>query len=203
MTTAREVALEDRHAGQFVPATLLERIDTAYAQRTDDRWVTFLAVEGASAQANGITLSLPEHAHWRWARKVAIVGHLLPYPTLAIEVAGDAQGLMLLQTDGQFGRLAEQFGKPLVYVVFLATAPWNLPAIVARPRFRGVGSMLMRAAVELSVDLGFKGRIGLHSLPQSEKFYESLGMTTVGRDPDKENLNYCEMTPEQAAAFLR
>lgn len=202
MTTEREVALEDRLSGQFVPAKLLERIDVAYARRTDDLWVTFLAAEAAKLQVNGVTLLPPQHSHWRWGRKVAIVAHLLPYPTLAIEFEGDAQGLMLLETDGKFGLLPAQIGKPLVYVVFLATAPWNLPAVVQRPRFRGVGSVLMRAAVEMSVDLGFKGRIGLHSLPQSEKFYEGIGMTALGRDLDKENLNYCEMTPEQAMAFL-
>jgi GNAT superfamily N-acetyltransferase len=198
-----EIALEDRHSGQFVPAALIERVDVAYARRTDDLWVTFLAAEVAKAQTEGVALQLPEHAHWRWETKVAIIQHLLSYPTLAIEFEGDAQGLMMLKTDGEFARLPVQSGKPLVYVVFLATAPWNLPMVVRRPRFRGVGTVLMRAAVEMSVDLGFKGRIGLHSLPQAEPFYENLGMTAGGCDPDKENLNYCEMTPEQAAAFLR
>lgn len=203
MIVNREVALEDRHSGQFVRALLIERIDVAYARRTDDLWVTFLAAEVAKAQAAGITLPLPQHAHWRWERKVAIVGHLLPYPTLAVEFEGDAQGLMLLETDGKFGRLPGQTGRPLVHVVFLATAPWNLPAIVQRPRFRGVGTILLRAAVEMSLDLGFKGRIGLHSLPQSEAFYASLGMIGMGQDPDKENLTYFEMAPAQAEAFIR
>lgn len=199
----REVALEDRHAGEFVAATLIDRIDAAYARRADDLWLTFLTAEIAKAHASGSPLQVPEHAHWRWERKVATVGHLLLYPTSAVEFEGDAQGLMLLKTDGEFARSPGQVGRPLVYVVFLATAPWNLPAVVARPRFRGVGTMLLRAAVESSVDLGFKGRLGLHALPQSEAFYAGIGMTEWGHDPQKENLNYFEMTPEQAAAFLR
>jgi len=198
-----EVALEDRHAGHIVPATLVERIDVTYARRTDDLWLTFLAAEVARARAAATSLSLPEHAHWRWERKVAAAGHLLPYPTLAIEFESEAQGLMMLKTDGEFARLPGETGKPLVYVVFLATAPWNLPAVVARPRFRGVGTVLLRAAVETSLDLGFKGRLGLHSLSQSEPFYAGLGMTALGNDPKKENLNYCEMTPAQAVAFVR
>lgn len=199
----QEVALEDRHAGHIVPARLIERIDVAYARRTDDLWLTFLTAEVAKAHAGGLTLPLPQHAHWRWERKVAMVGHLLPYPTLAIEFEGDAQGLMLLKTDGEFARLPGELGKPLVYVVFLATAPWNLTSVVARPRFRGVGSVLLRAAVEISSDLGFKGRLALHALPQSEVFYERLGMTALGNDPKKENLKYFEMTPGQADAFIR
>lgn len=39
------------------------------------------------------------------------------------------------------------------------------------PRLRGVGTALVTAAVALSEDEGFKGRIGLHSLPQAEDFY--------------------------------
>ena len=198
-----EVAIEDRHAECIVPATLVERIDVAYARRTDDLWLTFLAAEIAKAQAAGAQLSPPEHVHWRWERKVAAVDRLLPYPTLAIEFEGDAQGLMMLKTDGEFAQLPVETGKALVYVVFLATAPWNLPAVVSRPRFRGVGTVLLRSAVETSLDLGFKGRLGLHSLPQSEQFYARLGMTPLGKDPKKQNLTYFEMTPAQATAFVR
>jgi hypothetical protein len=199
----REIALEDRHSGQFVPARLIERIDVNYARHADDLWRTFEAAEVAQATARGVVLPPQQHSHWRWEKKVTIVGHLLPYPTLAVECNGDPQGLMLLETDGKFAEAPGQSGKPLVYVVFLATAPWNLPTVVKRPRFRGVGTGLMRAAIEVSIDLDFKGRIGLHSLHQSESYYEALGMTALGRDPKKENLNYYEMTPEQATAFLR
>jgi hypothetical protein len=194
------LALHDRHADEFVQATLIERIDREYAARTDGQWLTFAAAEAARASLAGAPM--PEHAHWRWERKVARVAHLLPYPTLSVECEGVAQGLMLLKTDGEVARLPAELTRPLVYVVFLASAPWNLPTAL-RPRFRGVGTSLMRAAVEISLDLGFKGRIGLHALPQSEPFYDQVGMTALGRDVDKENLNYFEMAPAQAAAFIR
>jgi hypothetical protein len=53
------------------------------------------------------------------------------------------------------------------------------------------------------MDLGFKGRIALHSLPQANAWYERLGMATFGPDAEKQNLNYYEMTAEGAAAFIR
>ena len=50
---------------------------------------------------------------------------------------------------------------------------------------------------------GFKGRIGLHSLPQSNNFYANkVGMTDMGQDEEYQNLRYFEMTPEQAEAFI-
>jgi hypothetical protein len=201
VSEAREVAVEDLHAGKFVPATLIERIDLDYARGADDLWVTFLAAEQARVEAAGIPFTPPEHAHWRWERILSIVHNLLSFPCFAIEVQGEPQGLMLLKTDGAFARLPEQEDKPLVEVQYLSTAPWNL-RLVARPRFRGVGTMLMRAAIETSLDLEFKGRIGLRALPQAEDFYDRLDITCLGRGIEKENLKYYEMTPEQASAFL-
>jgi hypothetical protein len=56
--------------------------------------------------------------------------------------------------------------------------------------------------VRKSVEEGFKGRLGLHSLPNSERFYlEACRLTAVGRDP-KQNLLWLEFTPEQAERFL-
>jgi hypothetical protein len=112
---------------------------------------------------------------------------------------------MLLETDGHFARIATQAGSPLVYVNLLATAPWNLPEVNDPPRYRGVGTILLAAAATLSVDLGFKGRLGLHSLPRSEHWYERLKITNLGPDPDpqKQNLKYYEMTPDQAQYLIR
>lgn len=67
----------------------------------------------------------------------------------------------------------------------------------------GVGSILMHAIVELSKEQEFKGRVGLHSLPQANSFYaNTCGMTDLEIDPAKEGLHYFEMTPEQAEAFI-
>jgi hypothetical protein len=66
-----------------------------------------------------------------------------------------------------------------------------------------VGKVLLQAAIAMSDEEGFKGRIGLHSLPQAETFYSNIGMTNCGIDVSYENLRYFEMTPEQAAAFIQ
>jgi hypothetical protein len=68
---------------------------------------------------------------------------------------------------------------------------------------RGVGSVLIGTAIELSKELEFKGRIGLHSLPQANGFYANFcGMTDMGPDSANHDLRYFEMTPEQAEAFI-
>lgn len=119
-----------------------------------------------------------------------------------VECGVDMQGLMLVSTAGHPCRIPEQRGKDQVYVEFVATAPWNWPELVAEPRYGLVGRVLIATAVNLSVAEGFRGRIGLCSLPQAETFYaNNCGMTDHGIDA-KERLRYFEMTPDQAAAFL-
>lgn len=114
------------------------------------------------------------------------------------------QGLMLVATAGYVCRIPEQQNRDAVYVDYIATAPWNSPSITESPRFGMVGRVLIAAAIQLSLDEGFKGRLGLHSLPQAEEFYRAqCGRTDLGADKRKQNLRYFEMTPEQAADFLR
>lgn len=188
--------------GSFVDAVLHERIDAGYALQVDDVWKAHLAAEEARAVAEGRAIPFLEHGHWEWGEKVKDSAHLLSCPTLAIECAGQPQGLMLLKTDGHFGMLPGELDKPLVYVVYLATAPWNLRALVGQPRFAGVGLVLLHAAIQMSLDNEFKGRIGLHSLPQAEEFYERQGFQCLGVDPKKENLKYYELSPQAASEFI-
>ncbi len=63
---------------------------------------------------------------------------------------------------------------PLVYVSCLEVAPWNKTASPRR-QYRGLGQLLLRFACIRSQALGYKGVVGLHSLPAAEGFYERLG----------------------------
>ncbi len=95
-------------------------------------------------------------------------------------------------------------GKPLVYVDYIATAPWNLRSLTDTPRYRGVGKVLIEAAITFSRDCGMGGRIGLHALPQAESFYrDTCGMTDLGEDANEYDLRYFEMDESQVAAFLK
>lgn len=202
MSSTHSILVQDLTLGDYVDALLHERIDEAYAKRADDQWLAYIAAAEGKANALGQPFSAPGNAHWRWHAKVSESAHLLSLPTLAIECQGNPQGLMLLRTDGHFARLREQEGKPLVYVCYLASAPWNLREISNKPLFNGIGTLLIRAAVQQSLELEFRGRIGLHSLPKAEGFYERHGFDCLGVDTDKENLKYYELSPEAAAEFL-
>lgn len=129
-----------------------------------------------------------ESRGWDWRKKVNSITSLLAYPSFAVESDGETQGLMIVNLT-RYCELPAQRSQPLVYVEFLETAPWNRSTLVATPRFKRVGNILIYTAVDLSLKEGFDGRIGLHSLPQSGAWYrDKCGMSDLGIDTRKEDL---------------
>ncbi|MEH2393829.1 MAG: GNAT family N-acetyltransferase [Nostoc sp.] len=68
--------------------------------------------------------------------------------------------------------------------------------------YKGVGSSLLKFAIEHSFYLDYKGRLGLHSLPGAENFYRKFGMVDLGYDSNKQGLRYFEISSDQAEKIL-
>ena len=96
---------------------------------------------------------------------------------------------------------ARPAGQELVYIDYVATAPWNRRQIQDPERLRGVGSLLVGTAVEASRMKGLDGRCGLHSLPSAEPFYRKIGMKDFGADASYHGLVYFEFDAAAAHAF--
>lgn len=143
----------------------------------------------------------PQSLHWNWMNKTAQVQGLLAYRGFSVVADNVTQGMAQVDLT-KSAKEVSQAGKPLVYIEYLEVAPWNRPEIGTTPRLRGVGTALLTASVALSFEQEFKGRIGLHALPQADTFYRRCGMTDLGQDPAYHNLRYFEMTNAQANAFL-
>jgi hypothetical protein len=196
------VDLLNRMTGGFEPAEVFRELDQKNLDDFEGRWRPMLENRRSefeswaeAAEANA------QDSHWKWVEKARDAACSLQYETFAIECVGETQGLMLVDVT-KFARVDGQQGRELAYIELLATAPWNRPKFVPTPRYKGIGRVLLGTAITLSVELGFKGRIGLHSLPQSESWYKSeAGFTDGGYDSAK-NMRYFEMTEVQAAAFI-
>jgi hypothetical protein len=90
-------------------------------------------------------------------------------------------------------------GAWVLYLDYVEIAPWNVRVpldrakpVVREPRFTRVGTSLLGEAVRMSFGATASGRVGLHSLPQSEDFYSRCGMTRIGPDPSYYDLVYFE-----------
>lgn len=205
MSNRTAVYLIDRKTEQLVEATLIDGVTRDDVEQAEALWKPFLDEQLKRMQAEGIPKSRwPQHRHWDWRHKQESTELYLACRMFGIECGSEMQGLMLVLTAGKHCRIESQAGKPLVYVQFLAAAPWNVPSIVKQQRYGLVGSILIATAIHLSIEEEFQGRIGLHSLPQSDEFYrDRCRMTDLGPDPAVQNLRYFEMTLEQASEFLK
>jgi len=200
---ASTIYLLDVPSGEAVEAELRDAIEEKQLIDWQTQWQpALIAVLQQLAQRHVPIADWPQSWHWNWRTKMAQVHGLLAFQGFSVVCADVTQGLMRVDLT-KFARVPAEDGKPLVFVDYLEVAPWNRPELGHAPRYRGVGTALVTAAVALSEQEGFKGRIGLHSLPQADAFYrDRCCMTDLGPDSSCQNLRYFEMTPEQARKFL-
>ncbi len=188
---------------KLVEAALIEGLTIREVELADLAWSpTIEQTKKLLIKNNVPSDKWPQHLHWDWRNKRKKT-NFLNYKWFGIKCNGDWQGLLLLELAQHFCQIKEQKGKPLVYLQYLATAPWNTPALVGEPLYSLVGKIFVTVAIEESIQQEFKGRIGLHSLPQSESYYSKVcKMTDLGKDPTADNLRYFEMTEKHAQKFL-
>jgi hypothetical protein len=206
MSQAQEpVAIVDRATGNPVAAILHKELDELEIIDAEIAWSPERLQKLRELRKNKVPASnLPQHVHWNWALKAVHTSGMLAYRSFGIEAAGKMQGLMIvgLGLIGKDARLDPDKGKPLVYVDFIETAPWNAKEFTSSPIYKGVGVRLIQAATRLSIDESFAGRVGLHTLPQSAGFYaNACEMTSLGLDSN--NLEYLELTGAKAAVLIK
>ncbi len=190
------VALRDANR-QAVAADLIVGVTVDEVDETVALWTPFkLACEQAGHRS--------EHSHWDWSKKARAIRGATYYTVAGVRIGTEMQGLLLWgDLFSPTARHPTQLGHDLVYVHFVSTAPWNDRELVDAPKFVGAGTLLLRTAVERSLDLGYKGRLGLHSLTKAEEFYrDKCKMIDMGIDQSHENLRYYEFTPQLAQDFL-
>ena len=192
------VSIKNRSRGDYEDVDLFHGVDAATLRSIDRDWKPIF--EGATDGDK------PEDAHWDWQAKVLHAqSDPMTYELFSVEASGMTQGLLMAAKGGvnSFSRHPEHPRKPIVYLNFLATAPWNRPGVVAAPLYKGIGRVLVGTAVSLSIEEGFAGRIGLHSLAGAETFYrDAIGMTDLDTDPANQDLRYFELSETQALVLL-
>lgn len=196
------IYLLDGATGDGVEAELRDAIEQAHLEDWQVKWLPALLDVLQELHRKGVPMSQwPQSAHWNWAQKIAQVEGLLAFRGFSIVAQGLTQGLARVDLT-KMAREPSQVGKPLVYIEYLEAAPWNRPELGTTPRLRGVGTALVAAAIALSEEEGFGGRVGLHSLPQADEFYRRCRFIDLGPDQAYQNLRYFELTPQQARVFL-
>lgn len=206
---ATTIRILDLHKNDVVDALLHSGLTEDQIRAAQEEWEPVRKASIERLLQQGYELDqLPKHWGWDWTRKIKQLSNpLLGF--YAIECAGSMQGLLEVAKEGHLAKLPSQKDKPLIYIKYVETAPWNIKLLGPKPRYGGIGSRLVRVAIELSVDEGCKGRVGLHSLPGTNKgepewFYrEVCTMESIEAERDGEGLLYFELTAERAENFLK
>lgn len=131
-----------------------------------------------------------EESYWNWDIKNRIYLSRDNYEGYTIECQQIAQGFILIETQNHRSWVNQKH--KLVYVQILETAPWNRRSFQPLPTYKLVGTALLKFAQLRSEELGYRGLVGLHSLPKSESFYRQMKMIDCGRDEEREQLTYFE-----------
>lgn len=202
--SAKRAQLIDGTTGAVVAVTLHANLNARNLELIERVWSGHRARLMADLLRRGVPeANWPQSLHWNWMAKAGDLGQLA-VNGIGVEINGEWQALMMTKTVPYVAVHTADRGKPIVYVDYVEAAPWNwsIAALAPlRPRFKGSGTLLLREAVCRSFREEFHGRVGLHALPQAERFYEHCGMTKFGPDPKKQNLTYFEFNPEQARRF--
>lgn len=197
------VSIYDHASQQEVEAFIFDDVTPDHLRETL-KWRPSVARAAKQIYTSGDT-NVPGHYKWDWTSKEGDLA-FLACTFFGIEYSGELQGIIKVDKVGHVGRLEAQAGKDLIYVDYLESAPWNVPALAQAAniplRYGLVGINLMAATVNLSIEETFSGRVALHSLPTSESFYTKIGMRQHSRDPLKQCLMWYEFTPELALKFL-
>lgn len=195
--------LKHVQTGKMVEAALIASLTLREVELADVAWAPMIEQRKKLLLQNKIPQDQwPQHLHWDWRSKRKKTG-FLNYKWIGIKCDGEWQGLLLMELAQHFCQIAEQHGKPLIYLQYLATAPWNDTNFVDQPKYSLVGMNLMTVAIQESIEQEFRGRIGLHALPQADTYYAKVcKMTDPDKDPAMQDLRYFEMTEKQALKFL-
>ncbi len=205
---AQTILILNRKKGEFIPATFHDDLTIDQMNEAETQWKPIRNAAIQRMLAAGKTKTeiqrLFQHHHWDWSQKAGLLANgLLTLRCFGIEMNNQWQGLAMLELAMHFAQIEPDRGRPLVCVEFLETAPWNIADLVSEPQYGLIGARMIEAAIRLSLGEGFRGRVGLLSLPQAEGFYaKKCGMIRV-EEAGRHGMAWYELTQEGADIFLK
>ena len=207
-------AVHSPAGGTSVPLDIVEGLDLAHIDYIDQTWKPVMTKQYHRALLEYFTLPIASQTdaiftdiltrlgipdqHWDWRLKSTIApgSQRLLYGI----VDGNTVEAAMMLLFGRESRITP--GLPVVYVDYLATAPWNRPTVQQPERFKRLGALLLGTAVEISRIKRWDGRCALHALPSANGFYQKSGMQDLGPDPTYHDMHYFEFDAATAQAFL-
>jgi hypothetical protein len=185
---------------------ILEGWDILNAKSCDDNWgkhnlkiLDYIVAnfKGNDEQNIQVNSSQLEDMHWSWINKhKAYYGNQYNWCFLLVD--GIPQGACLIYHP----KISINNQDNIFYVEYVASAPWNRPNLLAPPRFRGIGTKLLKSISKYSssnhkLNAGFS----LLALPKAEGYYQKIGMSHF-KVRDEDSMKYFEMCSLEHQVFM-
>jgi hypothetical protein len=195
------IELLQRRSGRVVRAALLEEAEIDFsAQQT--QWSAWMGCYRRLGEQGD--------AKWDWQTLLDAERSFSPQTTCyAIVANGLYQGLMITGAN-EPSNLTQGLAGRLLYVNYLASAPWNRSDFRTRRaksppvKLSGVGLFFILYAIQISRAYGLEGRIGLHALEGAIEFYvRACHFTFIGSQPIRPDPPYPWLElPAISASYL-
>ena len=117
-----------------------------------------------------------------------------------LDAAARVEGLVVF--DGFLQPSRKTPGARLLYLRYLAVAPWNRPSASGPGRYPGLDRILLGQAVRESIRLGSPGRVALHVPVSASALYQELGFDVPEAEASRAGMAYCELRPPAAFRLL-
>lgn len=206
MITIESGVLKDASSAD-VSYEIVSGIDPILSLRADQAWSAYflkvidkLALDNPGEDVrnlfsqNGIN-----DQHWRWFNKTFVLSDPNTYEWFYLIADNDIQAVAVV-----FHPKISRFDTDqIIYIDYLAVAPWNRNTVIADKRFSGLGSKLIKVLnLHLGKALSYREGFSLHSLAQAKTYYESIGMKDFGPDSNKHDMHYFEMEASIARGYI-
>jgi hypothetical protein len=189
------VAYEINHGWDILSANSCDRQWTSF----DMKLFEYIKKQDYSDEELDAVLSgiKGEHSHWDWFKK-SVCYTADGYEWFYMFADGKPQGACLIYHPKDSVIDSEN----IFYMEFLEVAPWNRDNPMAKRKFKGVGSLIIKCVLNFAVNkLQLKPGFSLHSLPQAIGYYKKIGMKNYP-ERNKDGLDYFEMPRAKAAEIL-
>jgi len=135
--------------------------------------------------------------HWNWVKK-ALFYNTSEYNWFFLKTSDGVQGTCVTYHPKKsvFQRVN------IFYIHYIACAPWNRESPLHIRKFKGIGTEILKQVQYFFLkNHHYTHGFNLHSLQQSQGFYEFIGMKSIP-EYDNENGFFYEMSKENAILFL-
>jgi hypothetical protein len=139
-----------------------------------------------------------EDYHWNWVKK-AVFYNTSEYNWFFLKTSDGVQGVCLTfhPKESVFQRV------DIFYVQYLSSAPWNRKSSLHERLYTGIGNEILKQVQYYFMKKHhYSYGFSLHSLPQSQNYYEHIGMVNIPEYNDEKGLLFYEINKENTISFL-